>query len=97
MKKIAVFGTGAVAQTISEKLASLGHEVMMGTRNVAETLARTNKDNMGRPGFKDWSAQHPGIKLGTFAEAAAFGNLLVNATNGSGALPALALAGKFIG
>jgi 8-hydroxy-5-deazaflavin:NADPH oxidoreductase len=32
--------------------------------------------------------------VGTFAEAAAFGTLLVNATNGFGAMPALELAGK---
>ena len=94
MKKIAVFGTGVVAQTISEKLSALGHQVMLGTRNVQETLARENKDNFGRPGFKEWSAQHQNIQVGTFADAAAFGELIVNATNGSGALPALALAGK---
>jgi predicted dinucleotide-binding enzyme len=94
MKKISVFGTGVVAQTISEKLASLGHDVMLGTRNVQDTLAREGKDNFGRPGFKDWHAQQSNIKLGTFADAAAHGEVLVNATNGSGALPALALAGK---
>jgi len=94
MKKIAVLGTGVVAQVISERLASLGHEVMLGTRNVEETLSRAANDNFGRPGFKDWAAQNPKIRLGTFADAAAFGELLVNATNGNGSLPALALAGK---
>ena len=89
MKKIAVFGTGVVAQTMSEKLSSLGHQVMMGTRNVEDTLARTNKDNFGRPGFKDWHKANAGINVGTYAEAAAFCELLINATNGSGALPAL--------
>src|SRR5438105_3232798 len=94
MKKIGVFGTGVVAQTIAEKMASLGHEVMLGTRNVEESIARTGKDSFGRPGLKDWHAAHSDIKVGTFAEAAAFGSLLVNATNGSGALPALISAGK---
>lgn len=94
MQKIGVFGTGVVAQTIAEKLASLGHEVMLGTRNVQDTLLRETKDNFGRPGFKEWHAAHSDIKLGTFAEAAAFGEILINATNGFGALPALELAGK---
>ncbi len=94
MKKIAVFGTGVVAQTISEKLASLGHDVMIGTRNVQETLSRENKDGYGRPGFKEWQDAHPAIRLGTFADAAAHGSLLINATNGFGTMPALELAGK---
>jgi predicted dinucleotide-binding enzyme len=94
MKKIAVFGTGVVAQILAEKTASLGHEVMMGTRSVQDSLARNDKDNFGRPPLKDFLAQHPAIKLGTLKEAAAFGALVINATNGSGALPALEIAGK---
>lgn len=94
MKKIAIMGTGVVAQIVSEKLASLGHEVMLGTRNVADTLARNDKDNFGRPGFKDWHTANPQIKVGAFAEAAAFGDMLINATSGHGAMPALELAGK---
>ena len=92
MKKIGIMGSGVVAQIVAEKLTSLGHEVMVGTRNVADTLARNEKDNFGRPGFKDWHAQNPGIRVGTFTDAAAFGELLVNATSGGGALPALELA-----
>ena len=87
--KIGVFGTGVVGQTIAEKLESLGHEVMLGTRDVKQSLAREGKDGFGRPPLKDWHAQHPKIRLGTFAEAAAHGALLVNATNGGGALEAL--------
>ncbi len=92
--KVAVFGTGVVGQTLAEKLASLGHQVMIGTRNTTDTLARTQPDNYGRPPFKDWQAKNPQIKLGTFKEAAEWGEFFVNALNGSGTLPALEQAGK---
>lgn len=94
MKKAAVLGTGVVAQTIAEKLTSLNYEVMMGTRDVAATMAKTANDNFGRPPFKDWQNQHPQIRLGTFAEEAAFGEFIINATNGGGSLEALEMAGK---
>ncbi|HNR55628.1 MAG TPA: NAD(P)-binding domain-containing protein [Flavobacteriales bacterium] len=92
--KIGVFGTGAVGQTLAGKLDSLGHEVMMGTRDAQQSMAREGKDGMGRPPLKEWMAAHPKVKLGTFAEAAAHGQLLVNATSGSGAMEALHLAGE---
>ncbi|HRH36967.1 MAG TPA: NAD(P)-binding domain-containing protein [Flavobacteriales bacterium] len=92
--KIGVFGTGVVGQTIAEKLESLGHEVMLGTRDVKASLAREGKDGFGRPPLKDWHAQHQKIKVGTFAEAAAHGAMLVNATNGGGALEAMKQAGE---
>ena len=93
MKKIAVFGTGVVAQTISEKLVAIGHQVMMGTRNVQDSITRTANDNFGRPPLKDWLGRNSSVKLGTFSEAAAFGDFIVNATNGAGALPAISSAG----
>lgn len=94
MKKIAVLGTGVVAQTISAKLAALGYEVMMGTRNVAETLARGGNESMGKQPFKQWHDEHPAVQLGSLADAAAFGAMVVNATNGGGTLAALELAGR---
>lgn len=92
--KIAVLGTGVVGQTIAEKISSLGHHVMIGTRNVNDTLAKSAPDNFGRPPFGEWIKNFPKIKTGTYAEAAASGELIVNATNGSGTLSALELAGK---
>jgi len=92
--KIAVFGTGVVGQTLAEKLSSLGHQVKIGTRDIGETMARSNPDNYGRPPFKVWQAEHTAVTLGTFKEAAAFGELIVNALNGSGTIPALEQAGK---
>ena len=90
---IAVLGTGMVGQTIAGKLIELNHDVMIGTRNVAETLARAAPDRMGRPPFSAWHAQHPKANLGTFADAAAFGEIVFNCTSGMASLAVLELAG----
>jgi predicted dinucleotide-binding enzyme len=92
--KIAILGTGVVGQTIAQKLASLGHEVRIGTRSVEETLAREGKDSFGRPPFKEWHAQNQAVRLETHAQAAAFAELVVNATSGAATHAALELAGK---
>jgi 8-hydroxy-5-deazaflavin:NADPH oxidoreductase len=89
---IAIFGTGMVGQTLGAKLAELGHKVMIGTRDTAKTLTRSDKDAFGNPPFSEWQQQHQGVKLGTFAEAANHGELIINATSGAGALEALKLA-----
>jgi hypothetical protein len=85
MSKIAVIGTGSVGQTFANKLTSLGHEVMIGTRNVAEKLTPNTP-------FSDWHAQNTDVKLGTFAEAAAFGEIILNVTQGGSSIKALQLA-----
>ena len=92
--KIAVLGTGVVGQTLAEKLSELNHDVMMGSRNTTDLLAKNNPDNFGRPPFKEWIKQYQKIKFGTFSEAAAFGELIINATNGMGSLEAIKLAGE---
>ncbi|MFA5834431.1 MAG: NAD(P)-binding domain-containing protein [Bacteroidota bacterium] len=91
---IGIFGTGGVARSIAAKFVSLGHTVMLGTRNVEETKNRTEGDNMGNISFKEWYSQNNSVKLGTFADVGAFGELLVNATTGIGSLPAIAAAGE---
>lgn len=92
--KMGVFGTGVVGQTIAAKLSELGHSVFVGTRDPQATLAREKGDNFGGPPFKVWREQHPKIEFGTLAQAAAHGELLVNATSGTGALDALKAAGE---
>lgn len=92
--KIGVFGTGVVGQVIAAKLDSLGHDVMLGTRDVKQSMAREGKDGFGRPPLKEWMAAHPKVRLGTFADAAAHGAMLVNATSGGGAMEALKAAGE---
>lgn len=91
--KIGVFGTSMVGQTIGAKLAELGHDVMIGTRDVAATLARNEPHPYGLPPFSVWQQQHPQVKLGTFGDAAAFGEVVFNCTSGTGSLDALKLAG----
>jgi predicted dinucleotide-binding enzyme len=89
---IAVLGTGPVGQTISAKLTQLGHAVMIGTRDVARTKANQERSPMGTPPFSEWHKGHQQVKLGTFAEAAKFGEAVFVCTNGSGTLEALKLA-----
>jgi 8-hydroxy-5-deazaflavin:NADPH oxidoreductase len=91
--KIAIIGTGTVSQTLALKLHETGHEVIMGTRNVASKLASAEKDAYGNPPFSEWHAANNNIKLGTFAEAAAFGDIIINASKGVLSLDALKLAG----
>jgi predicted dinucleotide-binding enzyme len=91
--KIGVMGTGVVGQVIAARLIELGDEVTMGTRDVAATLARTAPDVMGNPPLAAWHAQHPAVKLATFAEAAVFGDTIINATSGMVSLAALQSAG----
>jgi predicted dinucleotide-binding enzyme len=91
---IGIFGTGVVARTLGERLQTAGHAVRLGTRDPAQTRARAEPDGYGNPPFAAWQAQHPDIRLGTYAEAAAHGELLVNATQGAGSLEALRAAGE---
>lgn len=80
--KIGVLGTGMVGQAIAGKLVALGHDVKMGARSA------TNEKAVA------W-AKAAGAKAstGTFADAAAFGELVWNCTAGGGSLEALSAAG----
>jgi predicted dinucleotide-binding enzyme len=78
--KIGILGTGMVGQAIGGKLASLGHETKMGARDAANPKAAA--------WAKGANASH-----GTFADAAAFGELVFNCTAGTGSLDALRAAG----
>ncbi|RDC65179.1 NADPH-dependent F420 reductase [Adhaeribacter pallidiroseus] len=80
--KIAVLGTGVVGQTIADKLISLGHQVKMGSRSATNEKA-TN-----------WATQNGAeASTGTFAEAAAFGELIFLATKGDATLDIIQQAG----
>jgi 8-hydroxy-5-deazaflavin:NADPH oxidoreductase len=91
--RIAVLGTGMVGQAVAGKLADLGHDVAVGTRDPEATLARSEPDALGNPPFKVWREAHPAVDLRTPAEAAAGAELVVNATNGEGSVAMLASAG----
>ncbi|MFF4603667.1 NADPH-dependent F420 reductase [Streptomyces sp. NPDC001339] len=97
--KIAVLGTGGGGRAHAAKLAELGHEVFVGTRDPQATLARTEPDMMGNPPYKEFLADHPGLTLLTFGEAAAAADLVINGIDGHNALATLTaiadqLAGK---
>ncbi len=91
---IGILGTGGVGQTLAAKLAAVGHTVMIGTRDVAATMAKTDPDGYGNPPFSAWSAAHPAIQVGTLAQAAAFGEVILNALSGYGTIPGLEAAGE---
>lgn len=90
---IAVLGTGMVGQALAGRLLELGHDVVVGTRDPEATRLRDEADGMGNPPFSTWLAAHPSAGLATFADAAGAAELVVNATSGFGALPALEAAG----
>ena len=87
--KISILGTGNVAQTLSEKFITLGYDVMLGTRNVANSMSRQSTDNYGSLPFAEWFSKNPKVQLGTFAESAAFGDIIVNALNGGATISAI--------
>ncbi len=91
--KIAVLGTGTVGRTLAGKLSSLGHDVVVGTRDPEATVSRSEPDALGNPAFPVWQAAHPAVRLASFAEAAADAELVINATGGAGSLQALTQAG----
>ncbi len=89
--RIGVFGTGMVGAAIGTKLVELGHDVMMGSRTADNERAA------------EWVASAgAGASQGTFADAAAHGELLFNCTAGEASLAAMGsaapgdLAGKVL-
>ena len=100
--KIAIIGTGMVGRGLAGRLSGLGHDVVIGTRNVDETLARTEPDAMGTPPFAHWQQDNPAIRLVTLPEAGVHGEAVINAANGQHVMTALegvgaeTLAGKVL-
>ena len=80
--KIGVLGSGMVGSSIAGKLVSLGHEVKMGSRSATNEKAVAWVKSAGK-----------GASQGTFADAAAFGEIVFNCTAGAGSLDALKMAG----
>ncbi|MFB6839338.1 NADPH-dependent F420 reductase [Streptomyces sp. NPDC056361] len=78
--QIAVLGTGEVGRRLATKLVSLGHEVTLGSRTADNAEA------------VKWAEEH-GSGHGTFADAAAPAELVVNATGGLVSLAVLEAAG----
>jgi 8-hydroxy-5-deazaflavin:NADPH oxidoreductase len=77
--KIGIIGSGTVAQTLGAGFIKHGHEVVLGTRETAK--------------LEDWRKKNPKAKLGSFADAARFGEAIVLAVQGAHADNAVKMAG----
>ncbi|MGH7590158.1 MAG: NADPH-dependent F420 reductase [Gemmatimonadales bacterium] len=81
--KIGVIGSGSVGCALATGFLRRGDDVMLAARDASKQEIR------------DWAtkAASPHARTGTFAEAAAFGEMIVLATSWPGTEPALRLAG----
>ncbi len=77
--KIGIIGSGDVARTLGSGFIKHGHEVAMGTRDGAK--------------LAEWAKQNPKGRVGSFADAAKFGTVVVLAVKGTVASEALRGAG----
>jgi predicted dinucleotide-binding enzyme len=77
---IGILGTGIVGQTIGSRLLELEHSVKLGAR-------LSNNENA-----RAWAKSKGGLaSYGTFADAAAFGEILFNCTAGKWSMAALSM------
>lgn len=86
--RYAVFGTGPAGRTVGARIDELGHDVALGTRDPTATAARDD--------VAEWASEHPGVTLATYAEAASHAEVVLNLTNGDGALDAVGAAGEHL-
>jgi len=82
--RIGVLGTGAVGQALATRLVTLGHDVMMGSRDAANPKAMAWAQGATGPGP---------ASAGSFADAVRHGEVAINATAGTASLAALTAAG----
>jgi 8-hydroxy-5-deazaflavin:NADPH oxidoreductase len=75
---IGIIGSGTVGQQLAKDLIAHGHHVTIGTRDASK--------------LSEFSVQNPAVKLGSNAEAATFGEMILLATNWDGTENAIALA-----
>jgi 8-hydroxy-5-deazaflavin:NADPH oxidoreductase len=77
---IGIIGSGSVGQQLAADLVKLQHNVTVGTRDTAK--------------LAEFAAKNPGVTLGSNADAAQHGELILLATHWDGTENALTLAGK---
>jgi len=80
--KIGIIGSGVVGRVLGNGFLSEGHKVMLGTRNIS-------KEEVIK-----WKNENPTVLLGSFQEAAQFGEIIVLAVSGLAVEDAINLAGK---
>ena len=80
--KIGILGSGVVGQVLASGAMKHGHSSMLGTRDPK------------KPEAQKWLSENPGGLVGTFEEAARFGEMVILATLGRIAENALRLAGE---
>lgn len=80
--KAGIIGSGIVGRVLGSAFLTEGHKVMLGTRDT------------GKPEVVKWKEENTGAETGTFAEAAAFGDVLVLAISGAAVKEVIELAGK---
>jgi 8-hydroxy-5-deazaflavin:NADPH oxidoreductase len=80
--KVGILGSAVVGQTLGKAFLAEGHEVMLGTRN-------TSKEELVK-----WQKENSSGKIGSFADTAKFGELLVLAVSGDAAANVVNQAGK---
>ncbi|MEG3162408.1 NAD(P)-binding domain-containing protein [Sphingomonas sp. LB2R24] len=91
--RIVVLGTGMVGRTLAARLTELNHDVSIGTRDVEQTLARSEPDAKGSAPYTEWQKLNPTVRLVPFENAGTHGDLIINATAGAQSLTVLHLVG----
>lgn len=89
--RIGIIGSGVVGQTIGAKLVERGEDIVLGTRSPTQL---GEKRGLGGS-LEDWLRKTSNkARIATFRESAAHGEIVFNATAGTGTLEALKLAGS---
>ena len=89
--KIGIIGSGVVGQTLGAKLVERGEDVVLGTRSPGNV---SDRRGFGQS-LDEWlKATGSKGRIGSFADAAAHGEIVFNATSGTVSLDALRLAGE---
>lgn len=79
-KKIGIIGSGVVAQSLGKGFLNHGYPVRLGTRDSSKLASWQQREGQG-------------AEIGSFQEAASFGDIIVLAVAGRAALEALKIAG----
>ena len=92
--QIGILGTGIVGQTLGLRLAQLGHPVMLGTRDPSQLDEPKGRGPDART-LRAWLAlTGSAASVGTFRDAAAYGELVISALSGVVSLEVLHTVGE---